>query len=473
MSQDADKWVQCRDGELLGPFGVEELRERARRGELTRGDLIGRPGGSRWVSALSVVELYDFQTPARNDSRAPFRSQRLAQVAGVVAVLLGVLMTRFYAQAIRGAIEQGLRSGWSRAIGGIGAAALVIAVVSLFVFMLRRRMQTLQEQLDPLEPTELIRRAGRAPILYLRSFEVDSRGGMRSIEPYERLLRAVFEPIGPLIAIGRPGERLQSLGAARLYVGDDWREIVHHLMRQSRLVILRIGETEGFWWEVEQVASRLPRQNILFFLPKDRDSASRRRLYQAFRDRAAPLFGGLLPEALDDAEFLGFDPDGRPRLCVPREPRWRTDLLCGGPTANAAIHRQALAPLAERLGERLVGPASTRDCLALPFSLLRDMVGDLKEYARDQKATVQRGENRFAWGFVFVTLLLVAGLVVSSWARRPQPQPTLDIDAIAKEAVKRSIRDLNLKPGFDPEALKKAAEKAKGGARGIEVDLNP
>ena len=56
--------------------------------------------------------------------------------------------------------------------------------------------------------------------------------------------------VGPVIAIGKPGERLPQLGAARLYVDDDhWRDTIDDLMAESALVVVRAGDTPNLWWE--------------------------------------------------------------------------------------------------------------------------------------------------------------------------------------------------------------------------------
>ena len=42
--------------------------------------------------------------------------------------------------------------------------------------------------------------------------------------------------VGPVLAIGRPGEKLAHLGAARLYVSDDdWQNVAHRLMASAQL----------------------------------------------------------------------------------------------------------------------------------------------------------------------------------------------------------------------------------------------
>ena len=57
-----------------------------------------------------------------------------------------------------------------------------------------------------------------------------------------------------MIAIGKPGEALAPLGAARDYVGDDiWQHEVKRRMRDATLIVLMLGTSEGLAWELLRV----------------------------------------------------------------------------------------------------------------------------------------------------------------------------------------------------------------------------
>jgi hypothetical protein len=165
----------------------------------------------------------------------------------------------------------------------------------------------------------------RRPFLYLRSFEADAGqlgdeegpiqkfvrvlSGSRYVGYEERLVRAVTD-IAPLVAIGRPGEKLPPLGAARLYVREDWQRVVTDLIAASRAVFLRIGHTKGFWWEVRHVVENCDPQKVIICLPWRR----RREMYAQLRRRGADVFPRPLPPSPGDALFLTFDADWSPRL---------------------------------------------------------------------------------------------------------------------------------------------------------------
>ncbi len=105
-------------------------------------------------------------------------------------------------------------------------------------------------------------------MLYLRSFQVDNREGLAGKgglldgtmtfvnEPFEAQLTEDLTAIGPVVAIGMPGERLKPLGAARLYCEDDkWKQRVEELIRTSAAIVFVCEiPTEGFMWEIDRIS---------------------------------------------------------------------------------------------------------------------------------------------------------------------------------------------------------------------------
>ena len=71
--------------------------------------------------------------------------------------------------------------------------------------------------------------------------------------------------VGPVVAIGKPGEPVPQLGAARLYVAHDvWQSRVIELMAIAGLVVVRVGSSPGVLWEIEQALAHVPRQRLVF-----------------------------------------------------------------------------------------------------------------------------------------------------------------------------------------------------------------
>jgi TM2 domain-containing membrane protein YozV len=86
---------------------------------------------------------------------------------------------------------------------------------------------------------------------------------MAAISP-EQELALFMSRIGPVVAIGKPGERLPELGAARLYAADDrWRDRITDLLRQARIVVVRAGNTPNLWWEIDQAMIAVPRYRVM------------------------------------------------------------------------------------------------------------------------------------------------------------------------------------------------------------------
>ncbi len=198
----------------------------------------------------------------------------------------------------------------------------------------------------------------QAPVVLLRSFDDDdlidpSFSATTQIFPgrYEERLVEGLRRIGPVLALGRPGEREPELGAARLYVENEhWKEAIIYLIQESRAVVAIVGRTKGLWWEIELALSQVPPEKLIFFFPypapkKVRKSyframyfenpvigqwlrrttssemeAEREQRYQSFRERFGSLFKGALPPALDEVRFLQLDSEGRPLVIAPMKP---------------------------------------------------------------------------------------------------------------------------------------------------------
>lgn len=200
---------------------------------------------------------------------------RLWQSAGIVFFIIGFLL-----------------------LGATGLGLMLVVFGILGVHCILRGKRHLA-----LAATELLARDPRPPVIYLRSFLADTQAA-RSAEgnrffgsaqalfdtktTEERLVEAL-SVIGPVVAIGKPGEKLPALGAARMYVDDEhWQSTVHRLMDRSALVALRLGDTPGFWWELEHSISLAPTKLILIVPFNEAE-------YESFRERTSKHFPHPLP----------------------------------------------------------------------------------------------------------------------------------------------------------------------------------
>jgi hypothetical protein len=129
----------------------------------------------------------------------------------------------------------------------------------------------------------VLARDPRPPVLYLRPFKQDPKVGanpvLRSgflgsashglaLITEEEQLAEVMNEIGPFVSIGRPGEKLPMLGAARMYVSDEeWKSRVVEFAAKARLVVLRAGTAPGFSWELQIIARTVPPERVIFLVP--------------------------------------------------------------------------------------------------------------------------------------------------------------------------------------------------------------
>ncbi len=153
----------------------------------------------------------------------------------------------------------------------------------------------------------------RTPVLYLRSFQADQLDeALRSSErPWteETEMVANLEVIGPVLAIGKPGEKLSHLGAARLYVSDlEWQNVVRQLMEGVRLVVIRVGNTPGIQWELS-CARELPGEKIVLWFPQKLKGVG----YSTFRENVRERLKVELPESCPKG-FVTFNANWEPKL---------------------------------------------------------------------------------------------------------------------------------------------------------------
>jgi hypothetical protein len=198
--------------------------------------------------------------------------------------------------------------GAAAAVGGL--AGFVVGFSGGLGFaLLATRMLRRSKRQRAVGALALLARDPRPPVVYFRSFAHDAvtAKGVNSTSwiTEEEQLATVLSGIGPVVAIGEPGEELPDVGASRFYVPDEqWRDAVRAILPRSALAVLRIGHTKSFWWEVEQALARRAPERTVLLLPCDEA------LYEQFRTR----FATMAPCAL-------------PTLPKWRRGRWRGSLL--------------------------------------------------------------------------------------------------------------------------------------------------
>ena len=169
-------------------------------------------------------------------------------------------------------------------VRALGDAWVILAtMVSLALFISVVQLFRRSQQWEALSADEALQRDPRPPVVYLRAFTDDGQMAVRghhwqdrvfgkwagalTLTSPEQELAFILQRVGPVIAIGKPGERLPELGAARLYVGHDtWQQTVLDMLRRSSLVLARAGASPGVQWELDQVLSLAQRSKVVILI---------------------------------------------------------------------------------------------------------------------------------------------------------------------------------------------------------------
>ena len=187
----------------------------------------------------------------------------------------------------------------------LNPTALIVGVIcwAVLILLYNRWRERHQPRAD-----EVLARDTRKPVLYLRPFSEDAvtfsgfddrtyDGKLRA----EPLILEPFKILGPLVAIGRPGEDMPPWGgAARLYAGDDWQSRFQELLDQAQLAVLFAGTSRNCLWELGQVFRHRPFVPAVLLLP------ARRQAWEAFRMLFPSATGLELPETGGTTRLIYF-----------------------------------------------------------------------------------------------------------------------------------------------------------------------
>ena len=123
-------------------------------------------------------------------------------------------------------------------------------------------------------------------VLYLRSFIDDKTTKKRTsflndVRSEEEVLVEVLSDIAPVYAIGDPKDKKMPLGASRIYVDNEhWKSTVIDMMNKAAVVVLRLGKTDSFWWEVETAVRNIPLEKVMFVVPESKTFSNVATLYK-------------------------------------------------------------------------------------------------------------------------------------------------------------------------------------------------
>ena len=162
----------------------------------------------------------------------------------------------------------------------------------------------------------------RPPVLYLRSFEDDGRapkyanlGNLLGSAMYwtdEQRLVEGLKTIGPVIAIGKPGESAPQVGAARTYASQsEWQEEVTNRMKTAHIVVVRCATTQGLLWELQTALCQVAPERLLIWLMF---AGNREEQWNRFCSTVQSWLPVKLPTKIGNALFLSFEPNWNPQL---------------------------------------------------------------------------------------------------------------------------------------------------------------
>jgi len=255
------------------------------------------PGFSRWLRHRA----------------AGLRSKHVWMAAAhvcAIGVLLPALVVAFF--ALGGAINSG-RWTW---FGKLSAYALFLLLILASSAGMAYAWRT-AKRYAALQAAEMRRRDTRPPVILLRSFGDDVIGvdrgptvntplsfwDSKALTLEEVIERALWRA-GPVIAIGRPGEKLPPAGAAREYVPDgEWQARVGQLIAECRYVSVVAGTSEGLLWECRMLSEAGALAKVVVVFPPDHGQleVAWRTMSAAFSLRESVLPPRVLAARLHDA----------------------------------------------------------------------------------------------------------------------------------------------------------------------------
>jgi hypothetical protein len=184
---------------------------------------------------------------------------------------------------------------WQRVLILLGGwVALLILGGALLAYGRRLRVQGRQHLAEIVASFKQL--AGTPYVLYLRPFVLDSVLALPPPDPpgwfgsayqelpndltVEQLLIRQLGDLGPVVALGQPGEELPHLGARRGYLTvDGWQNTVSELIQGARVVVMLAAASHGTVWEfLEVLRTGEPTRLVLLVYGEPREYDSFRAL---------------------------------------------------------------------------------------------------------------------------------------------------------------------------------------------------
>lgn len=169
----------------------------------------------------------------------------------------------------------------------------------------------------------------RRPVLYLRSFDIDDEVGASwkvqlvrfvpvtvfSVRSETSLVRQL-KRVGPVVALGRPDEKIPRLGALRYYASDDeWQDVIHRLMETAQLIVFKPGKSLSLFWEFGEVMTR-PAFIPFLICAHGGEGPLSELAYYTFAERFERTFGIHIPSEGAKGVLAFYSNHDRPVVCA-------------------------------------------------------------------------------------------------------------------------------------------------------------
>lgn len=125
------------------------------------------------------------------------------------------------------------------------------------------------------------------------------------VDTSEQQLELYFRKKGAFVAIGRPGEKIITSGANRMYVtNEEWQDVVLDYLNRSQLIVLQPNSTEGVWWEIGKSVELVEPERLFYCMMNFRN---RQNDYENFRIRFEALQKDVaLPKFIGNSNGIYF-----------------------------------------------------------------------------------------------------------------------------------------------------------------------
>lgn len=367
------------------------------RGDTERGHVVGKSLPEQGASAdhlrriqVTGPEKLPFRALSARERRPILGATMIGAAVAIPIVVFVSYLSLFFSVLLPSMLPKGLGGShyflwWAANVGIVALGFVAVRIAS-------RKLMTDGRAHMELDALAVLARDPRPPILYLRSFNDDDIPDLNGWKiqlgttlTVEMSLAKALRNIGPLVSIGRPGEKLPKLGSSRFYVADtDWKQAVLHFLDNAQAVIIVVGSSRGVAWEIEAALARRDKVVFLFpfIMPKSRRSSTkmawealrqgkqdrlsaglmadivqqRHSRYSEFRRRIAATCGIELPEDLRGNIAIQFSDGQTPTILETVQPtnlpRMRDEQ---GVTVDYA---RTLRPFFDRLQNRRTEPDS-------------------------------------------------------------------------------------------------------------------